>query len=508
MRSRWHLLTVAGLILAAAGMLSTFDGPFARGWLGHNGARYAHIARNYVRHGLLYERGAPLLDVVGAPVTPHDVYAHHPPGVPMLLSMVFDVTGVSENAARALPALCMLLALLLLGRLVQGAAGPRAAGLAVLAASAMPMVSLYGAHLDPQGPPVLCASLVVLLAYHAWRDGGSLWALLIASACASALDWYGLYAPASCALHLWFTRPDRRATAVGLAAFSIALCLGWLAWLTSLPRVSLETLAHAAGTRGLTRLFEDGDLLALAVTDWLRVTRDLMPGWPLLLPFALCVMAGVVGGKQSRRLAGAGRPQEEVLVGPRGLVGLLLLPPLLHGLLLPAGMLQHGYWLFGLPLGLAAALAIAAQSLRALPAVLAVALLVPAGWAGAGRVLAERNELPALVGQALATHTAPGEVILTTYDVNPFAADRKGDVYVLMHPEVLFYADRAVRGGLETPADLADALDRRPDAGRFLVTPWPRPPDAALIEDLQRRASRPGTVLQREPAVTLYTWSP
>jgi hypothetical protein len=396
----------------------------------------------------------------------------------------------------------------LLGKLVQGAAGPRAAALAVLAAAAMPMVSVYGAHVDPQGPPVLCASLAVLLAYRNWRDGGSLWALIAASAVASALDWYGLYAPASCALHLWFTRPDRRATAVGLGLLALVLCAGWLAWLTSLPRVTLDALERAAGTRGLSRLLEDREALAAALGDWLRVTRDLMPGWPLLLLVAIGVMAGALGGATARRLVGAGRPREEVLLGPRGLVGLLLLPPLLHGLLFPAGMLQHGYWLFGLPLGLATALAVAAQTLRAVPAVLAIGLLLPAGLAGAARVRAERNELPALVGQALAAHTAPGEVVLTSYDANPFAAGSEGDVYVLKHPEVLFYADRVVRGAVHSPDDLLDARRRRPDAGRFLLTPWPEPPSEALVRAVSERAREPPLLLQRDPPVALYRWTP
>jgi hypothetical protein len=508
MPSRWHLLTVAGLVLAAAGMAATFEGPFARGWLGHNGARYAHVARNYVRHGLLYERGAPLLDVAGAPERRHDVYAHHPPGVAMLVAMAFGVAGVSENAARAVPALSMLVALLLLARLVQGAAGPRAAALAVLAAAAMPMVSVYGAHVDPQGPPVLCASLAVMLAYRGWREGGSLWGLLVASAAASALDWYGLYAPASCALHLWFTRPDRRATAVGLGAYTLALFAAWLAWLTSLPQVSLDTLGRAAGTRGLTRLLDDPRALLPALWDWQLATRALMPGWPLLLLLALGVLAGALGGAARQRLAGAGRPREEVLLGPRGLMALLLLPPLMHGLLFPAGMLQHGYWLFGLPFGLATALAVAAQSLRALPAVLAIGLLVPAGLPAAERVLAERNELPALIGQALAAHTQVGDVILTTFDANPFAPGVEGDAYVLKYPEVLYYADRVVRGGLATPDDLADALRRRPDADRFLVTPWPSPPTEALLRALAERADAPPLQLQQEPAVMLYGWAP
>ena len=80
--------------------------------------------------------GAPLLDVGvhdrGRPV----VYAHHPPAVSMVVAMAFDLAGVSENAARVLPALSTLLALALLARLVGQVCGPREAALTVLAAVA------------------------------------------------------------------------------------------------------------------------------------------------------------------------------------------------------------------------------------------------------------------------------------------------------------------------------------------------------------------------------------
>ena len=51
-------LALLGLALAVStwGLTRTLGQPFAHGWLGHNGARYAHIARNYARDGLLYER--------------------------------------------------------------------------------------------------------------------------------------------------------------------------------------------------------------------------------------------------------------------------------------------------------------------------------------------------------------------------------------------------------------------------------------------------------------------
>ncbi|HVQ24576.1 MAG TPA: hypothetical protein VMV01_05345, partial [Planctomycetota bacterium] len=110
MAKAWNPLIVVALLIAAAGMLSTFDGPFDHGWLGHNGARYSLIARNYLTHGLIWQDGAPRLDV-GVPSRQHPVvYAHHPPAVAMVVAMAFDLAGVSENAARAVPALATLLA--------------------------------------------------------------------------------------------------------------------------------------------------------------------------------------------------------------------------------------------------------------------------------------------------------------------------------------------------------------------------------------------------------------
>ena len=499
MAKAWQALIVVGLLIAAAGMLATFDGPFDHGWLGHNGARYSLIARNYLAHGLTWLDGAPRLDA-GVPRKEHPVvYAHHPPAVAMVVAMAFDLAGVSENAARAVPALATLLALLLLARLVGRVAGPREAALTVLAAVAQPMVSIYGAHVDVQGMPVYCASLVVILAYLRWLRRGTIGALLLAALVASSFDWYGLYAPAACAAHLWFTQPARRAAALGLLLYTAALTALWLVWLLGLPGITAADLSTASGPRGPAALLAQSAELPRALSEWWTATRTLMPGWPLLLAVALAVLAGKLG----RPTIADPPPDEPRRLGPRGLLGLLLLPPLVHGLLFPAGMLQHGYWLFALPFGLAFGLALALRPLRAPVALVAVLLLLPAGVAGARRLLDESDQIPVLMGRALAEHTAPPDVTLTNYAVNPFEQDVPGDAWLLMRPEVTFYSDRVVRGGLAQPADLDDALQRRPDATWFLLVPWP-PPSPGLEAAVAARTEGEPLRLSGDPPVTLH----
>jgi len=507
---RWHLLTLAALALAVTGMWATFGGPFERGWLGHNGARYAQIARNYERNGLLHLRAAPLRNAGTADAERPDVYAHHPPALAMTVAVAFRWLGESEDSARLVPALATLLMLLLFARLVHLVAGAAVAALATLAAASQAMVSVYGAHVDVQGAPVLCLSVAVLLAYRRWREGGALWPVLVLSALASAFDWFGLYAPMGCALHLWFTDRGRRRAALGLMAWTLVLFVAWVGWLVTLPGMSMGRLRGAAGVRGPDALRASGDQLLEGVRAWLAGTGELMPGWPALLMLSLVVLLGALRPASDARSA----DDDSSPLGGRGLLALLLLPPLAHGLLFPAGMLQHGYWLFGLPLGLGLGFALAVGRLKPAIAIAAAAVLVLAGLAGRQAVLADRDELAVRIGETLASVTSPDDVILTNYDTNPPGpgAAEGVDAYVLMRPEVTWYADRVVRGlGLKPGLgsdDLAAALRRRPDATWFLEVPWPSMPGDDLLSALAARAGAPPRLLSESPPVRLHRLGP
>jgi hypothetical protein len=512
--ARLALLGLA-FVVALLGLTRTLGEPFVHGWLGHNGARYAHIARNYARDGLLAFGGAPRRDVAAReqgggesahsrpmvePYVEPDVYAHHPPGLSLLIGLGFRLWGVHEDVARAVPILATLLALVLLVRLVGLEAGADAGALAALAAAAMPMVSIYGAHVDVQGPPVLALSLATLLGYRRWLAGGPAWPLLASAAAASAFDWYGLYTPAACALHLFVTRRERRAAALLFGVETLLLFALWLLWLASLPGASAGEVFGAAGVRGAGALQRGAELSAHAAAWWTD-TNAAMPGWPVLLALALLVAAGAVR-------AAPPMPCARPVLGARALLVLLLLPPLLHAALFPAGLLIHDYWLFGLPPALATAFALVAPRLgRAAAVVVAVLLLVP-GWVGARHLLERRDDLSPLVGRALAQHTAPGDVILTDYDCNPFHGEGGR---LEKRPAVTFYADRDVRGlvGTDAPEGVSlEAALAQPGADWFLLTPWPPGPVPGLPGELAARSAGPPVRLAEDPPVDLYRLRP
>ncbi|HEX5011722.1 MAG TPA: glycosyltransferase family 39 protein [Planctomycetota bacterium] len=511
--ARLALLALA-FAVAGFGLTRTLGEPFAHGWMGHNGARYAHIARNYARDGLLFECGAPRMDVAqGGAESVHsyplgdstwtpDVYAHHPPAVSMVIGLLFDIFGVSEDVARVLPILATLLTLAVLARLVTLEAGAGAGALAALVAAAMPMVSVYGAHVDPQGPPVVALSLATVLLYRRWLAGGSVWPMLLAAAAASAFDWYGLYTLAACALHLFATRRERRGAAMGLGAATLLLFGAWLAWLGSLRGSSVGEVLGSAGIRGAAAL-QGGEVLHQFLAAWWKDTNSEMPGWPALLVLALLLVGGAV------RLAPP-TPCARPVLGGRALLSLLLLPPALHALLFPAGLLVHDYWLFGLPPALAAAYALwAPRAGWPVATALALLLLVP-GWFGAQRLLGQRDDLAVLIGRALGAQTAPGDVVLTDYDCNPLIAGG-GDEHLDKRPEVTFSSDRKVRGLVGSNAPGAVPLDEaraRTGAGWFLLTPWPPGPAPGLAAELAARAAAAPVRLADDPPVDLYRLSP
>jgi hypothetical protein len=141
--------------------------------------------------------------------------------------------------------------------------------------------------------------------------------------------------------------------------------------------------------------------------------------------------------------------------------------------------------------------------LRPVVAALLVAGLLFAGVQGARAALAEADELPVLVGRAIAEQTAPSDVILTNYEVNPFT-DGGTDEYVLMRPAVTWYADRVVRGLVDGPAALQRALARRPDSRWFLSVPLPRPPSPELLAAVSGRAEGEPLRLSDDPPALLF----
>lgn len=503
------LLLALGLGWAVFAMQGDLDGDFRRGWRGHNGARYAQIARNYARDGFLFQGAAPRFDAAGADGSSPAIYAHHPPGVTLLVGAAFVALGESERVARGVSLVASMLGLLALFALVARVAGAGTAGGTVLLTVALPMTVVYGTHVEVQGPHVLAVGLVFLWAYDRWRCGASAGPVLVLAALASAFDWFGLYFVAGCALHAALARPRSRRTALILAGTCAGLFAFWVLWLGSLPGMSPTGVFRAASVRvdgGQGALAADQPGLGQALLGRLQDLSQLLPGFPVVLVLALVLLMHPVWSD----LTHAGqRPARPLGLSTRWLLGLLLAPPLLHCALFPAGLAVHDYWLFALPpaLGLTAALL-----LGRLPAgwsaAGAVALALAAmGW-GAGAGSAE-DALPALVGRALGQQVPVGEVVLTNYAANPLRFGAEGDEHHVRLPEVTYYSDRVVRGGIGSAEQLREALRRRPDARWFLLAPFPPPREPEGLELVLREVSpHPPTVLSEQPPVLLYRLRP
>lgn len=500
-------LTLGGMVVAGVGMAPDLDGDWQRGWKAHNGGRYAHIARNYARWGFRHAGGAPLLDVAPAAGQPllidtADTYAHHPPGVMMVTGLLFRVFGVSERLARLLSFAATLACLAVLALLVGRVCGPAAGGGAALLCGALPMTVVFGTHVEVQGPLVLLLGLTTLWTYARWLSGSALWPWWLALAAASWFDWFGLYYGAGCALHALLCGRGRSSAAV-LGGSVAVLFGGWLAWLSSLPGMSWRRVLGAAGVRIDGGVGVTEEAVRAALGPWYAASLSLLPMWPLLLGtlFVLVLRSPGTGPGP-----GPGRG-----LGVRGLLLLLVAPPLVHSLLFPAGMLLHSYWLFALPPALAAALAGGLSLLRV--SVWVPALLLAAAGLG-GRVEQAREHLdplPAMLGRALAENTAPGEGVLTNFEVNVLWTGMDVGEYIVTRPEISFYADRPVRGAVRgrpqgREVGLAEARRLLPAARWFVL--WPDDDDPSLGRALAALGGPEPLLLSADPPVLLYRLQP
>lgn len=427
------------LILSALARSRGIDDPWSHGdHNGWGGAFYSNIARNYVRLGYLDTRLAPVISTGNVAPEDRRYYLTHPPGIGLAVSLAFHLFGESEWSARLVPLLFGLGSIVLVYRLGTKLLSKETALVAAALYAFAPLETLYGAHVDPQGPTVTFFALLLLLAYEEGRPLLGAGALVLGA----GFDWPIHYLSGLLAVHAFFLRPDRRRWAYGLLTGSVLLVGSFLLY------------ARFVAPHPRQQYLRSTPVDAFLFWSGARVPPGRIPGRPIVTPTPrewLSKMASHLDSLYTLpllALAGFGTVLARRRVS--SLVPLILLWGTAHILLFPLGAFVHDYWSMYLAPGLALAgasgLVRIVESLgRRRTIFLAVSttglslFLLTVGIRRADALPRE----PAALGKKLHELTQPDEGILM---LNPLDAR---DAY---------YADRVIRDGVNRLALFEDAL--------------------------------------------------
>jgi hypothetical protein len=443
------LLVVAlGALAEGRGLEEPWSYGDHNGW---GGAFYSNIARNYLRYGYVETRLAPVVTTGHVPPDERSYYLTHPPFIGLALSLSFRAFGEHEWSARLVPLLFSLASTILIYRLGSRLVSKELGLLWSALFTFLPIQILYGAHVDPQGPPVLFFGLLLLLAYVERK----LLLAIVALGLGAGFDWPIHYLAGILALHAWFLRERDRRWTVALLGSSLLAVGSWLVYARVVSPKPRQQYLHS--TVGDSFLFWSG----------MRVRRGRIPGRAIEVPsarawiermashfrslFSLPLLGlAVLGAAASGRREGAQAPH-----------WILLLWGLAHVLIFPVGAYVHDYWSMYLAPGLSFAAAVGLLRIAdAIPR--RRNLLVAVSTAGlsafllvAGiRLVDHLPKEPVVLGKKLRELTPPDGGIL------------------LLHPmdaRDAYYADRVVREGVNRVGLFKDALKERVRYAYFVV---------------------------------------
>lgn len=255
---RRRLLLAAILVLATAVLSVGITHDYR---LKHedNNALYATIARSHLLLGLSTTRGQDLM--VQRDTHQGTFYAHHPPGIGLILAGAMAVTGYDDPPlVRGVAIAFHLLSLLLFYRILRQVLGEHEALLGALLFAILPEAAFFGRMLNHE-PMALPALLLMVERYLAYLRHGGRWrlaAMTLAAAWGALVAWLAFFAIAACAAHaaLGVRRGRSRAgsalvtlLAAGIALFALDLVhIGWvLGWDYS---DLLHTLTSRSGAGG------------------------------------------------------------------------------------------------------------------------------------------------------------------------------------------------------------------------------------------------------------------
>jgi len=265
------------LAVALALRVPELRGPFTDGLRGDCGAFFAIMARNAHALGLSRTHAIPIVDPVPpATLEAAEWYTHHPPGLPLLVTLAstLPVAVEVEVAARLVALALGLVSLLLVADLTARTLGPRAALASGLAMLLLPAGLHHGLLVNYETVAMPAAIAIVRALVLGARPPVLAGLGLVAALC----DWIAM-------LPLVATPPWRigRARAAGL--LGAAAGVGGLALVhrTRVEGSLRETLGHAVGATPLAPDFSAGAWLAALGGHGLALFGPMLLALPLLV---------------------------------------------------------------------------------------------------------------------------------------------------------------------------------------------------------------------------------
>ncbi len=428
-------------------------------------AQYGMYGRNYVKYGYLRSGFAPINasgPIEHYPSVEEQIYSHRPPTVSVLVTLPYQLFGVSETALRIPVILAALATLALFLALAQRLLGPTwglvAAGLFAL----VPIYSYYAVTTVHQVFALMGCLLIVLAALR-WierPDRRRFAELLAATAIGCWLDWPAYYAAGAMGLLLVLRGAPVRRGGVAVWITAVASFLLFLGYLWLLDPQGGAPLRHLRGSGS-----DHGSLAPFSFFNYLRTE-----GRELAVHFTLPLLI----------LAGIGAFQLRPRQDPAHQVMLLLLLLGADEVIFPSMSWWHDY--LSMPLAPFAALA-AALAMKGLmsstPRRLVAAALAAGFLLQTGLVLAKRltfvgtNEITVALAEELSRRTAATDrsLVRVNHDVHlrAFYADRTVVTYEEPYGKLsLMYVNRPEKG--VNDQELIRRLSR-PDHGfRWFVT--------------------------------------
>lgn len=442
------------VIIAARLLLIQIDRP----WIGlhdFNGAYWSNVARNWIRYGIIDTKFAQIINY--GPLQPqnYEIYAHHPPLLPLLLVVAFRLFGESEAVARYVPlafSLGTVVFIFMLGRYFWGFFGGLVSAAMLIA---VPHFLYFGKMVDHEAL-VFFFIMGAAYFYSRWRDSQERSHLVLMSCMligGALSDWPAYYFMAGLfVLDIVLERRLRTAmliipiiilTSGALFAINIILLKGFSGSLADLIDIIKLRTGNVSGPRGSGFTWS-----GLALRQFYRMKNEFTWSLSAASALATAVLVWIRSSKSKTYL---------------GLVIVFWFTALFHILMFPHGAWNHNYWNFYLlgPLCLPTAafgsFALKTRWQNVVAFVLGALLLCGLVWQSLQTTMyayqAEIDYNVLILGQAIHANSDFNTLVMVDLEY--------------IGPKTSYYADRNIIWSIYKPTQLENAIKAHP--GRKIV---------------------------------------